>query len=78
MGRSKINPADYGIEVDQKAFTDQMCEALAQAYPAWSLDELLLHPREAAHFCDAVRRQHGYYDVPDDIILRAIMARRKH
>jgi hypothetical protein len=43
-----------------------------------SIDELLLHPREAAHFCDDVRRQYGYFDVPDDIILRVILTRGKN
>jgi hypothetical protein len=37
----------------------------------------LRHPREACRFCDEARRQHGYYDVPDDIILRAIVNARK-
>jgi len=28
----------------------------------WTIDELLLHPREAALFCDGVRRKRGWYD----------------
>jgi hypothetical protein len=44
----------------------------------WSVDELMLHPREAARFCDQARFQHGYFDVPDDIILRVILTRRKN
>jgi hypothetical protein len=44
----------------------------------WTVDELLLHPREALNFCDQVRRRYGYFDVPDDIILRSIMQRRKN
>jgi len=78
MSRGKFNPRDYGVDLDRDAFTDQMCEDFSQQYSSWSFDELLLHPREALRFCDEVRHQHAYYDVPDDIILRAILNRRKH
>jgi hypothetical protein len=44
----------------------------------WTIDELLLHPREAVRFCDEIRHQYGYYDLPDDIILRTILTRRKN
>lgn len=54
-----------------------MVDAFGAAYRGqWSIDELMLHPREAAHFCDDVRRQFGYFDVPDDIVLRVILTRR--
>jgi hypothetical protein len=56
-----------------------MVEQFSAAYRGqWTIDELLLHPREAIRFCDDVRHQRGYYDVPDDIILRAILGRRKN
>jgi hypothetical protein len=35
-------------------------------------------PREALRFCDDFRRKHQCMDVPDDIILRSIIGRRKH
>ncbi|MBX9789929.1 MAG: hypothetical protein K2Y37_13510 [Pirellulales bacterium] len=38
-----------------------------------TLDELLPRPKSALHFCDTVRQPHGYFDVPDDIILQSIM-----
>jgi hypothetical protein len=50
----------------------------AMYHGMWTIDELLLHPREAGHFCDEVRRLHGYFDLPDDIILRTILTRRKN
>jgi hypothetical protein len=79
MGRGNFAPADFGISVDKEEFTDQMVDAFGAAYRGqWTIDELMLHPREAAHFCDDVRRQYGYFDVPDDIVLRVILTRRKN
>ena len=76
MTRGKFDPEDFGVTLEREAFTDQMVEDFASAYRgAWTIDELLLHPREAARFCDDVRRQHGYHDLPDDVILRVIMTR---
>ena len=79
MGRGKFNPADFGVSVSREEFVDQMVEDFGATYRgAWTMDELLLHPREAVRFCDDVRRKHGYFDVPDDIILRVILNRRKN
>jgi hypothetical protein len=79
MGRGKFNPLDFGVNMERDALMDVMVEDFHAAYrDGWSIDELLLHPREAAHFCDTVRRQHGYFDLPDDIILRSILTRRKN
>jgi hypothetical protein len=78
MARHSFEPRDFGIDLDKPAFIDQMSEEFNSAYRGqWSVDELLLHPREAARFCDDVRHKHGYYDVPDDVILRVILQRRK-
>lgn len=38
----------------------------------WEVNELLIHPREALCFCDGYRRIYGFYDLPDDVILRAL------
>ena len=79
MGRGNFNPAEFGINLSREEFADQMVDEFNSTYHAqWTIDELLLHPREAAIFCDQVRRKHGYFDVPDDIILRVIMTRRKN
>lgn len=79
MGRGTFDPRDFGVAMDRSDFTDQMVETFHNIYrDSWTIDELLLHPREAARFCDDVRRQYGYYDVPDDIILRVILTRRKN
>ncbi len=78
MTRGKFDPAEFGVNMEKEEFIDQMVEDFAAHYrDAWSIDELCLHPREALVFCDDVRRKHGYFDLPDDIILRVIMGRRK-
>jgi hypothetical protein len=74
MARSKFDPSEFGVDLSKEDFTDQMVDAFSEIYRGtWSVDELLLHPREATRFCDDVRRQHSYYDLPDDIILRVIL-----
>lgn len=79
MGRGKFNPADFGIDLSREDFGDEMVNDFNDTYRGmWTIDELLLHPREAVRFCDDVRRKHGYYDAPDDIILRVIMTNRKN
>ena len=79
MTRGKFDPAEFGVDLSREDFTDQMVDDFSGIYrDMWSVDELLLHPRETVRFCDDVRRKHGYYDVPDDIILRVILGRRKH
>ena len=79
MTRHKFEPSDFGILMDKDRFIDQMVDDFAEAYrDGWTIDELCLHPREATRFCDDVRHRHGYFDLPDDIILRSIMQRRKN
>ncbi len=79
MSRGKFDPREFGVDMTREAFTDQMMDDFATAFRgAWTIDECLLHPRDALRFCDDVRQRHGYYDMPDDIILRSIMTRRKN
>ena len=79
MARPSFELKDFGVTVEKGVFTDQMVDDFNTTYRGmWTIDELLLHPREAARFCDQARHAHGYYDVPDDIILRVILARRKN
>lgn len=67
------------FSVTKEDFTDEMVSDFATMYRGmWSIDELLLHPRKAVRFCDEVRHQRGYYNVPDDVILRLILTRRKN
>ena len=77
MARQKINPRAYGVDMSTEEFLDIMYSEFSDEY-TFSVDELLLRPRVAIHFCDAVRRKHNAYDLPDDIILRALLTRRKN
>ena len=78
MPRRVFDPADYDIPLSRDAFTDRVVEQFQGLYrDSLSVDELLLHPSEAMHFCDLVRRKYAYYGVPDDVILRVMIARRK-
>lgn len=79
MARGAFEPSDFGIDMKKVDFIDQMVEDFATTYRGQlTIDELLLHPREAIRFCDDVRHQRRYFDVPDDIILRSILQRRKN
>lgn len=79
MGRKVIDPQKYGIDMTREAFICEMNEVFASVYQGQiSVDELLLRPREAFHFCDDIRQRFHYHDLPDDIILRALMAPRKN
>lgn len=79
MARQNIDPKDYGVPMKKDEFTDLMCDEFNEhTRGTLSVDEMLLRPRLALEFCDHVRRRHGYFDLPDDIILRVIMTRRKN
>lgn len=69
---------EYGIDTDPETFVDQLVERFQGMYPALTIDELLVRPREALRFCDAVRTATGDYDIPDDLLLRQLLNRRKH
>lgn len=79
MGRGQFNPQDFGVSKSREDFTDEMVDYFNAIYRAtWTIDELLLHPREASRFCDEARAKFHYFDAPDDIILRCILGRRKN
>jgi hypothetical protein len=79
MARQSFDPRDFGVDMEKEDFIDRMCEEFNNTYRGqMSVDELLLHPREALVFCDGVRRTLGNFDLPDDIILRSVMQRRKN
>jgi hypothetical protein len=76
---AKSEPEDFGIKQSMAEFTDDMVNRFNTRYRGqWTIDELLLHPREALLFCDEVRHAMGNFVVPDHFILRAILARRKN
>jgi hypothetical protein len=79
MARAQFDPHEFGVNMDREPFIDLMCEEFnAYVRGTLSIDELLLRPRTAINFCDMIRGKHGWHDLPDDIILRVIMRRRKN
>ena len=79
MARGKFDPSEFGVSMSKDEFIDEMAGDFNDIYRGqWTVDELLLHPRESLWFCDEIRRKHGYFDLPDDIILRTILQRRKN
>lgn len=79
MSRKLFKPEDFGVAMDRDRFDEAIVDQFAETYrDACTIDELLLHPSEALRFCSDVRRRHGWFDVPDDIILRVVMTRRKN
>lgn len=78
MARKNLTLGDCGVEQDLEVAIDSLVDLLHQRYRAYTLDELLLRPREALRFCDAARELFGDIDIPDDVILRAVLNRRKH
>ena len=79
MGREKFHPQDFGVNMDRREFDDLMAEEFTSTYHGqFTIDELCLHPREALAFCDGLRRKHGFFHLPDDVILRTVMNRRKN
>jgi hypothetical protein len=78
MARGKFDPKEFGVEMSADDFKDTMVSDFADYTRGQiALDEFLLHPRDVLRFCDEIRHKHGWWHLPDDIILRSIMNRRK-
>lgn len=78
MSRDHSQPRDYGVNMEKVDLVDALAQDFNDIYrTTWTVDELLLHPREAQRFCDDVRHNRGWFDLPDDIILRWLLNRRK-
>lgn len=78
MARQRFVPQDFGVEMGREQFNERCIDEFSNTYRTWTIDELLLHPTEASRFVSDVRRKYGWWDVPDDIILRVILANRKN
>lgn len=79
MGRGTFQPREFGVNMSREDFADQMIDEFNMTYKdSLSIDEVLLRPRTALFFCEQVRSKFGYYDMPDDLILRVIMNARKN
>lgn len=78
MSRESFNPRDFGIEMKMSEVVDRLVNDFGEFTRGQiTLDELLFRPVQAQDFCNQVKRKNGWYDLPDDIILRSIMNRRK-
>ncbi len=76
---AKMMPEDFGIAQSMSEFTDEMVNRFTTRFRGqWTIDELLLNPREALLFCDQVRHEMGNFALTDNFILRAILSRRKN
>lgn len=73
QSRLKANHCNHSID----EFTDTIADAMTALCPAWTVDEMLLHPDIAKAVCKETRTRTGCHGVPDDLILRCIIARRK-
>lgn len=79
MVRTRMKFDVFGIDMDPDAVIELLIEQFnSYVRGQMTIDELLLHPREALSFCDTVRRSQGWYDLPDHMILRPILTRRKN
>ena len=74
--QDRLSANNCDIPLDQ--FQDRLMEILTEMYRAWSVDELLLHPRQEIEYCSTVRRVLDCHDLPDDLILRCLLGRRKN
>lgn len=79
MKRGNFKPEDFGVDMTKDDFLDEMVNQFgAYTKGSISLDEMLLRPDVAKSFCNQTRGMLQMYDVPDDIILRSVMMRRKN
>jgi hypothetical protein len=79
MKKVPVNTHAYGVELSKDDFVDRIAEAFNDTFKgSTTVDELLLHPRDAMEFCDSLRHRCGFSSVPDDVILRSLLQRRKN
>ncbi len=73
----KLKENDCEIPIGE--FQDALEETFQGSYSNFSIDSLLVNPAEAISFCNTVRRlRKDYAALPDELILRCLIARRKN
>ena len=68
------------VKLSQKELIIDMAgDVHFEGWPSWTVDELLLHPKQATELCDVVRQRLRWKPLnhPDDEILRAYLNARK-
>ncbi len=71
----KVDLNVFGVQLEHGEFTNLVAATFSRLGSSLAPNELVLRPREALAFCDEFRREIGCVDVPDDVILRALMSR---
>jgi hypothetical protein len=67
-----------GCELAIDEFHARLMDAFHRRYPAWTVDDLLCHPRDAIRFCDQFREATQCHDLPNGLILKILMGMRNH
>ncbi len=71
--RSLSDPKEFGVSLERLELIERIKAQFDHTYGIeLPIRKLLLRPREAMRFCDEFRRQHFFFDLPDDIILAAL------
>jgi hypothetical protein len=79
MARNVFDPHDFGVDMTREEFIDAMVSEFADHMRGtMTIDEMLLRPRSSLFFCEKIRAKYAWHDLPDDIILRVILNRRKN
>ena len=73
---AEISPPPVERIANWEQVSDEGWSVLQEGWRAWSLDELLCHPREAIKLCEIVRRRLNR-TIPDHWICKALMRGRK-
>lgn len=81
MARSPLEESlkENGCETPIGEFQDILETVLKENYSAFSVDSLMQHPSEAVSYCETIRAyQKDFETLPENLILRCLMARRKN
>jgi len=82
MAKSPLESAlkEYGCETPIKQFQDALEEVFNRDYRArFTVDSLMQHPSDAVEYCQKINKyQSDFAAVPENLILRCLMARRKN
>jgi hypothetical protein len=70
--------AEFGVEMDADSFRTLLTDTLNGMYRNWNDEELMHRPSEALRYCHAIRQASRGYDLPEEVILRALSGQRKH
>jgi hypothetical protein len=81
MARSPLEEElrGHGCETPVGQFQDTITDIFKSEFSQFSVDSLCHHPSEALAFVERIRRQQkDFATLPEDVILRNLMARRKN